>query len=167
MYTTQTRNSHLWKLWAKGLLFLSYTKNGYKFICKYPSDAKLDGHYVMKLVDNNSKDSSQITLFSVGFNYVGSNISNKLDKLNNYNKCVPFTDNHNHPIIIGREYDNHCGIRVVIGGSSNHLLFITYYRFKISLFGLSTFQFIKHDKLPTNDDIWYHCFVSKLKNRQG
>ncbi|ETO35156.1 hypothetical protein RFI_01920 [Reticulomyxa filosa] len=153
-------------------------KNEYKFICEYPSDVILMGHCVVKLADNN-KNSNQLSLLSFGgykasrhtlvMKYVSvwGNISNKLDKLNNYNQWVPFTDNHNHPIIIGRESDNHCGVRAVIGGSSNHLLFITYYRAKISLFDLNTFQFIKHDKLPTDNDIWYHCFVPKLENGQG
>ncbi|ETO01868.1 hypothetical protein RFI_35570 [Reticulomyxa filosa] len=32
---------------------------------------------------------------------------------------------------------------------------------------LNTFQFIKHDTLPTDDDIFYHCFASNLENEQG
>ncbi|ETO00417.1 hypothetical protein RFI_37030, partial [Reticulomyxa filosa] len=30
-----------------------------------------------------------------------------------------------------------------------------------------TFQFIKHDTLPTNDCIDYHCFISNSENGQG
>ncbi|ETO31626.1 hypothetical protein RFI_05494, partial [Reticulomyxa filosa] len=49
---------------------------------------------------------------------------------------------------------------------NNHLLFITYRDNNISVFDLNIFQFIKHDTLPTNNDIWFHCFVSKSENGQ-
>ncbi|ETO36002.1 hypothetical protein RFI_01059 [Reticulomyxa filosa] len=153
-------------------------KNEYKFICEYPSHVKLDGHCVVKLVDNN-KDSDQITLLSFGgeckhtlvMKYVSvwSNtldISKKSNKINNYNQWIPFTNNHNHPIIIGRDNDNYLGVRAVIGGSNNHLLFIICYPRNISIFDLNAFQFIKHDTLPANF-IRGHCFVSKSENEQG
>ncbi|ETO12236.1 hypothetical protein RFI_25138, partial [Reticulomyxa filosa] len=143
-------------------------KNEYKFICEYPSDVKLSGHCVVKLVDNNSKDRNGITLLSFGgsnkhtlvMKYVSvwSNISDKSNKLNSYNQWVPFTDKYNHPIIIGSDDGSYEGVRAVIGGINNHLLFITYYYNNISVFDLNTFQFIKHDKLPTDNWIKYHCF---------
>ncbi|ETO33606.1 hypothetical protein RFI_03496, partial [Reticulomyxa filosa] len=83
---------------------------------------------------------------------------NQLNKSNNYNEWIPFTDNHNHPIIIRRNDDYYLGARVLIGGINNHLLFITYRDNNISVFDLNTFQFIKHDQLPTNNIIKYHCF---------
>ncbi|ETO06667.1 hypothetical protein RFI_30725 [Reticulomyxa filosa] len=152
-------------------------KKGYKLICEYPSDVILDGHCVVKLVDNNnSKDNSQITLLSFGgssftkrhtfvMKYVSvwSNISNKSK---NHNKWLPFTDNHNHPIVIGEDKDDYIGVRAVIGGSNNHLLFITYRLRDINVFDLNTFQFIKHVILPTRNYIGYHCFVSNSKNGQ-
>ncbi|ETN99048.1 hypothetical protein RFI_38439 [Reticulomyxa filosa] len=94
------------------------------------------------------------------------NQSNQLNKSNNYNQWVPFTDNHNHSIIIGRD-DDYRGVRAVIGGVSNNLLFITYPSKNISVFDLNTFQFIKHDTLPTDEWILYHCFVSNSENGQG
>ncbi|ETO15679.1 WD repeat-containing protein [Reticulomyxa filosa] len=129
-------------------------KNEYKFICEYPSDVKLWGHCVVKLIDKNNKDSNQITLLSFGgseyiqrhtlvMKYVSvwSNISNKLKKSNNYNRWVPFTDNHNHPIIIGKDQDNYAGARAVIGGRNNHLLFITNQE-NISVFNLNNFNLL-------------------------
>ncbi|ETO01465.1 hypothetical protein RFI_35975, partial [Reticulomyxa filosa] len=80
-----------------------------------------------------------------------------------YPNHVPFTDNHNNPIIIGRDYDDYGGMLAVIGGSNNHLLFITYFFNNISVFNLNTFQFIKHDTLPINDCINYHCFKEAIK----
>ncbi|ETO15633.1 hypothetical protein RFI_21730 [Reticulomyxa filosa] len=163
-------------------------KNQYKFICKYPSNVTLNKHCVVKLVDNNNKESNQITLLSFGGRYKHTlvmkyasvwsnddnsnnedemNKSNKLKKSNNYNEWVPFTDNHNNPIIIGRDNDNYHEVRAVIGGSNNHLLFITYYPYNISVFDLNIFQFIKHDELPTMNSILCHCLVSKSENGQG
>ncbi|ETO33912.1 WD-40 repeat-containing protein, partial [Reticulomyxa filosa] len=150
-------------------------KNEYKFICEYPSDVKLDGHCVVKLVDNNS----QITLLSFG----GSGYTNKhtlvmkyvsvwsgenkeIEKSKIYNEWVPFTDNHNNSVIIGSNYDNYTGVRAVIGGSNNHLLFITCFPCSISVFDLNTFKFIKHDTLPTDNWIKFHCFVLKSENGQ-
>ncbi|ETO36784.1 hypothetical protein RFI_00278 [Reticulomyxa filosa] len=152
-------------------------KSEYKLICEYPSEVELAGHCVVKLMDNN-KDIDQVTLLSFGgypkhtlvMKYVSvwSNtldISNKSNQFNNYNQWVPFTDNHNHPIIIGRDQDKYLGVRAVIGGSNNSLLFITYSG-NISVFDLNTFQFIKHDTLLTSDYIDYHCFVANSENGQ-
>ncbi|ETO07591.1 hypothetical protein RFI_29802 [Reticulomyxa filosa] len=85
---------------------------------------------------NNNKDSDQITLLSFGghckhtlvmkYASVWSNISN------NYNEWISLADNHNHQIVIGRD-DDYKGIRAVIGGSNNHLLFITYVKNNISI----------------------------------
>ncbi|ETO08002.1 hypothetical protein RFI_29387 [Reticulomyxa filosa] len=128
-------------------------KNEYKFICEYPSDAQLRGYCVVKLVDNNNKDKNQITL-----------LSNKFD---NYNQWISFTDNDNHSIIIGRDNDNYIDVRALIGGSNNHLLFITYLKNKISVFNLNTFQFIKHDHLPFYMNyLPFHCFVPNSENGQ-
>ncbi|ETO36125.1 hypothetical protein RFI_00938, partial [Reticulomyxa filosa] len=156
-------------------------KNEYKFVCKYPSDVTLIGHCVVKLIDNNNKDSNQITLLSFGSDYKGknkhtlmmkyvsvwSNISKRSNKFKNCNEWIPFKGNHNHPIIIGRDSDDYLGVRALIGGIDNNLLFITYKYNNISVFDLNIFQFIKHDTLPTAKWIWYHCFVSKSENGQG
>ncbi|ETO11734.1 hypothetical protein RFI_25641 [Reticulomyxa filosa] len=159
-------------------------KNEYKFICEYPSHVNLWGHCVVKLAgnSNNNKHSNQITLLSFGGSFkhtlvmkyasVWSNISNKLKKSNNCNQWVPFTDNHNNLITIGRDnddYDDYCGVRAVIGGSNNHLLFITYFPKYISVFDLNEFKFIEYDQLPITTDnyIGYHCFVSNSENGQG
>ncbi|ETO12333.1 hypothetical protein RFI_25042 [Reticulomyxa filosa] len=148
----------------------------------------------VKLVDSNSnnyKHNNKITLLSFGgfhnhilvMKYVSvwsddnnkdgenemnkSKQSNKLNKSNNYNQWFSITDDHSNTIIIGRDH-GHCylGARALIGGINNHLLFITYEIKDISVFDLNTFQFIKHDTLPTNNSIRYHCFVSKSANGQ-
>ncbi|ETO36908.1 hypothetical protein RFI_00153 [Reticulomyxa filosa] len=154
-------------------------KNEYKIICHYPSDVQLYGHCVVKLVDNNNKDTNQITLLSFGgskharhtlvMKYVNAwsnDNDNESNILNKYNQWIPFTDNHNHPIQIGRYNDEYVGVRAVIGGRNNHLLFITYSPKNISVFDLNTFKFIKHDTLPTNNYINFHCFVSKSREQE-
>ncbi|ETO10980.1 hypothetical protein RFI_26396 [Reticulomyxa filosa] len=161
-------------------------KNQYKFICEYPSDITLDGYCVVKLTDNNNKDKNQITLLSFGgsdyqkrytlvMKYVSvwgndnNNIDdNEMNKSKDYNQWIPFTDNHNQPIIIGRNGYGFHGARAVIGGSNDHLLFITYYPYDISVFNLNTFQFIKHDFLPDIHHIraYHHCFVLVSENEQ-
>ncbi|ETO15441.1 hypothetical protein RFI_21922 [Reticulomyxa filosa] len=133
---------------------------------EYPSHVTLYGHSVIKLVDsnsNNDKHNNIITLLYFGglkkdirytlvMKYVSIwsddenenetnkskqfNQLNELNKSNNYNEWTPFTDNHNHPIIIGRDYDDYQGMRALIGGINNHLLFITYPRNNIIIFDL-------------------------------
>ncbi|ETO14651.1 hypothetical protein RFI_22716 [Reticulomyxa filosa] len=179
---------------SKGTCYSYHTiKNKYKFICTYPSDVYLEGHCVVKLVDKD-KDRNEITLLSFGGCYKHTLMmkyvsvwsdENEMNELNNYNQWIPFTDNHNNPITIGRDDDYYWGVRAVIGGRNSNLLFITYLQHNISVFDLNTFQFIKHDTLPTNninnlnifsfikrdplqtsDNIYYHCFVSKSENEQ-
>ncbi|ETO35788.1 endochitinase [Reticulomyxa filosa] len=64
---------------------------------------------VMKYVnvwsdDNNNHKNKNKTNKSKKLNEF--NQFNELNKSNNYNQWIPFTDNHNHPIIIGRERDH-------------------------------------------------------------
>ncbi|ETO06102.1 hypothetical protein RFI_31295 [Reticulomyxa filosa] len=115
---------------------------------------KNEHKFVLKLVDNNNKDDNQVTLLSFGGR-------------NKHTLMMKYVNNHNHPIIIGRnENHNYEGMRAVIGGINNNLLFITYFRKNISVFDLNKFQFIKHDYLPANNYIEYHCLVSNSENGQ-
>ncbi|ETO07497.1 hypothetical protein RFI_29895 [Reticulomyxa filosa] len=166
-------------------------KNKYKYICDYPQSIFLNGHCVMKLVDNSSyENNNEITLLSLGrycehtlvMKYIsvwnddnGDNNDNndnndndikKFKKPNNYNQWVSLVSNDNHIIRITRHEDDYQGMRAVIGGSNSHLLFITYRQNNISVYNLKTFKFIKRDILPIDDVIWYHCFVSKSENGQ-
>ncbi|ETO05287.1 WD repeat-containing protein [Reticulomyxa filosa] len=155
-------------------------KDEYKFICDYPSDVTLWGHCVVKLIDNNNKNDNEITLLSFGgkdkhtlmMKYVSvwsndnGNKTKKSKKSNNYNQWIPFPDDRDYTIRIGRDGDNYCGVRAVVGGSNNNLLFITYLRNSISIFDLNTHLFIKHDTLPTNASITSHCLILKPANEE-
>ncbi|ETO15295.1 hypothetical protein RFI_22069 [Reticulomyxa filosa] len=111
-------------------------KNEYKFICEYPRGIELDGHCVMKLVDNNS---NEITLLSFGGDYKHTLVMKYVsvwsnDNNNNDNEMDKIKGNsHNNQIEIGRSGDYYIGVRAVIGGSNNHLLFITYSRLQRKL----------------------------------
>ncbi|ETO32428.1 hypothetical protein RFI_04689 [Reticulomyxa filosa] len=159
-------------------------KNEYKFICEYPSDITLSGHCVVELIDNNN-NKNEITLLSFGGNkniirhtlvmkYVSvwsddnkMDKSKKLKKSNYYNEWTPLINDYNNPIIIGRDEDDYVGVRAVIGGSNNNLLFITYPEHNISVFDVNIFQFIKHDTIPTLFSlVSCHCFVSKSEKGQ-
>ncbi|ETO33197.1 WD-40 repeat protein [Reticulomyxa filosa] len=150
-------------------------KNEYKFICLYPYSIDLCGHCVIKLVDN--KDSNEITLLSFGgthtqvlmMKYISvwnSDNKNNVSSMR-YNQWHPFT-NLRRPIDIGNDRGEYIGARGVIAGTKNHLLFITSYPKTISVFDTCRLQFIKHDILPIDDTIRFHCFVSKptLKNNE-
>ncbi|ETO12026.1 hypothetical protein RFI_25350 [Reticulomyxa filosa] len=148
-------------------------KNQYKYICSYPSNVELRGHCVVKCVNNNNPD--EITLLSFGgqgkhkkhtlmMKYVSIWDNLEVEDKRNFNRWVPFIDSRNKQILIGRDDDNYIGARAVISGSRNHLLFITYYPNNISVYDLSTFQFVKHSTLPNRMFIGYHCFVSKTEN---
>ncbi|ETO20586.1 hypothetical protein RFI_16630, partial [Reticulomyxa filosa] len=150
-------------------------KNEYKHICSYPSDVMLRGHCLVKLV-NNSKGSDCITLLSFGrslyaeshtlmMSYVSVwDNDSKMNKSKDNNVWVPFTDNNDCLISIGRDEDDYEGVRAVVGGSNNHLLFITYEPENIDVFDLNTFQYIKRGTLPAGYSVFKHCFVLKPKD---
>ncbi|ETO01856.1 hypothetical protein RFI_35583 [Reticulomyxa filosa] len=97
------------------------------------------GHCVVK-VANNDKDVNGITLLSFGgcakrnkhtlmMKYVSvwneeENEKRMKSKKSSNFKWLPFTDNNSNPIQIGSNKNND-GTSAIIGGSDNHLLFIT------------------------------------------
>ncbi|ETO27233.1 G-protein beta WD-40 repeats containing protein [Reticulomyxa filosa] len=146
-------------------------KNQYKYICSYPANVFLFGHGVLKLANNTSPN--EITLLSFGgrckhtlvMKYVSVWDEDAIEKAKCPNEWIQFTDNQDNPICIGRNKDNYLGARAVICGSNNNLLFITYNPKNISVFDLTTFQFINHDVLQADNNwIWFHCFVSNNSN---
>ncbi|ETO23821.1 WD-40 repeat-containing protein [Reticulomyxa filosa] len=155
-------------------------KEQYKRICSYPKGMIFSGHTIVKRVD--AKNENAVTLLSFGgypkhtlvMKYASVWDTNnkptvrKIEQRKNSNQWLPLTDNLNNPIWIGRNNDNYFGMRAVIGGSNNHLLFITYRPNNIDVFNLDTLQYVKHYILPTESDlISSHCFVSKSKDQKS
>ncbi|ETO11336.1 hypothetical protein RFI_26039 [Reticulomyxa filosa] len=147
-------------------------KNQYKRICCYPQGIRLLGHSVVKLMSNDNPNA--VTLLSFGgdvkhtlvMEYVsvwdeerkGERLGSGRKK--SCNEWVPLIDTiSSNPVSIGRDEDNYDGVRAVIGGSSNHLLFITYRENNIDVFNLKTLQYVKHSTFPTVHDVCYHCLV--------
>ncbi|ETN99925.1 hypothetical protein RFI_37542, partial [Reticulomyxa filosa] len=91
---------------------------------------------------------------------------NKTEEKNAKNEWKPFTNDKMEPVSIGRNKDNFWGASTVIGGSKNHLLFITYRPRNIAVFDLHQLQCIKYDTLPSVNSAFYHCFVSKMDNEK-
>ncbi|ETO11858.1 WD-40 repeat-containing protein [Reticulomyxa filosa] len=143
-----------------------------KIICSYPDDIIIDKHCIVKLL--NTSNENEITLLSFGGNkkhtliikYISIWDEKNVNK-KNYNQWIPFIDNKNNSIILGE--DNNCdyvGARAVIGGSNNHLLFISYHPNNIDIFDLNTFQYIKHDIFSTKYSIRCHNFFLISKKNE-
>ncbi|ETO30991.1 G-protein beta WD-40 repeats containing protein [Reticulomyxa filosa] len=98
-------------------------------------------------------------------NYGKENKVSNINKTEKFNEWIQFTDNHNNPIYIGKFEEDYNGIRAIISGNAKNLLFITYPPRNINVFDLNTFQFVKQDVLPIdNEPLGYHCFVPKTEN---
>ncbi|ETO36753.1 WD-40 repeat protein [Reticulomyxa filosa] len=79
---------------------------------------------------------------------------------------VNYTYSSNDVIHIGRSEDDYYGVRALIAGSNNHLLFVVYYPGNIDVIDLNTFEYVKQTTLPIDKDnsIRYPCFVLKTEN---
>ncbi|ETO29265.1 hypothetical protein RFI_07861 [Reticulomyxa filosa] len=153
-------------------------KDQYKFICSYPKNIWLDGHCVVRRVNNNRNETILLSFggrhkhtLTMQYVSVWDDDDNKnKDKAKSgstkvYNQWIPFTDNDNKPIALDRDEKGYFGTRAVIGGSRNHLLFITYYPYFIDVFDFDKLEFVKFGVLPTdNTKIRYHCFVARTGN---
>ncbi|ETO19056.1 hypothetical protein RFI_18182 [Reticulomyxa filosa] len=143
----------------------------YKKICSYPKDVKLRGHSVVKRVNSNTNDTMLLSFggyknekkHTLTMKYVS--VWNGEKQTSNCNQWLPLMDkNEDKPIIIGGDEDDYDGMRSVIGGSNNHLLFITYRPKNIDVFNLDTFQYVNRGILPSDNWIYFHGFVSKTKS---
>ncbi|ETO14411.1 G-protein beta WD-40 repeats containing protein [Reticulomyxa filosa] len=140
-------------------------KNKYKVICSYPIEVTLSSHCVVKLRSNDN--SSDITLLSFGGEYRHTLImkyrsvwDDNKEKKEEYNEWISFLDNDYEPVYIEDHGEKYEGVRAVVGGSNNNLLFLTYPPNDIAVFNLNTFRYVKQDILPSDNWISNHCFVS-------
>ncbi|ETO01867.1 hypothetical protein RFI_35573, partial [Reticulomyxa filosa] len=109
-------------------------KNEYRLICRYPYEVILEGYCVVKRINPNNAD--DITLLCFG----GKKFSDKRTLIMQYrsvwdnidktysNEWKPLKNNFNEYVYIGRNEVDYSGARAVIGGSDNHLLFITFFQ---------------------------------------
>ncbi|ETO05513.1 hypothetical protein RFI_31882 [Reticulomyxa filosa] len=151
-------------------------KDEYKVINYYPINVGLQGHCVLEW----RKKKNGIKLLSFGghekhtlfMDYVSvwdedknkSAIKTKKTKLTN--RWLQLVDHNNNKVFIGRKKDNYDGMRAIIGGKKNNLLFITYYPNNIDVFNLNTHRYINHSNLPAGNDIHHHCFIKRKNNNR-
>ncbi|ETO02417.1 hypothetical protein RFI_35019, partial [Reticulomyxa filosa] len=129
-------------------------KKQYKYICSYPNDVQLLGHCVVQLIDSQT-NSNEIHLLSFGGqgkNKMKQTFSMKYKSVWEINT------------IIGKLEDDLIGVRGLIGGKDNDLLFITYCPENIEVIDLKTMKpltEIKNNIIPREKHrlgIEYHCF---------
>ncbi|ETO32164.1 WD repeat-containing protein [Reticulomyxa filosa] len=130
-------------------------KNEYKTIHYYPNNVELQGHCVLKWSKNKNDEHTNKSEDII-----------KIKKTRFTNKWLPLIDNNNNKVYIGRKKDNYDGMRAVIGGKKNNLLFITYYPNNIDVFNLNTYRYINHSILPTDYNIHHHCFIKNNENNE-
>ncbi|ETO20647.1 hypothetical protein RFI_16572 [Reticulomyxa filosa] len=154
-------------------------RNQYKFICSYPKNISLYGHCVVKYANNHKNSNvNEITLLSFGgtnkhtltMKYVSvwdeeKENRNGVVDTKHINEWAPLIDSKNKQVYIGGEKGLSEGLRAVIGGNNNHLLFITHLSKSIEIFDLGILQHIRHAILPIENVIMYHCFVLKPENK--
>ncbi|ETO29095.1 hypothetical protein RFI_08032, partial [Reticulomyxa filosa] len=140
-------------------------------ICDYPLNVTTVGHCVVKRIHNNNVNN--VSLLSFGgrekhtlvmrYTSVWRN-NNKMKNNIAYNQWIPLTDNFKKMVKIGRDEDNYEGVRAVISGSNNHLLFISYKPRNLDVFDLNTLQYISRNTLSIDDLLGYHCFTLMIEH---
>ncbi|ETO36325.1 hypothetical protein RFI_00737, partial [Reticulomyxa filosa] len=122
-------------------------KKQYKYICSYPNDVELRGHCVVQLI-HSQINSNEIHLLSFGGQY-----SNRMKQT--------FSMKYKS---VWEIKDDLRGLRGLIGGINNDLLFITHYPNNIEVIDLKTMKSltgIKNNIIPKEKhlfEISYHCF---------
>ncbi|ETO00351.1 hypothetical protein RFI_37096 [Reticulomyxa filosa] len=152
-------------------------KKQYKYICSYPNDIQMDGHCVVQLIHSQT-NSNEIHLLSFGGQ--GGNkmkqtfsmkyksvweISESKSEHQSFNTWI----RHNQDTNIGKLEDHLQGVRGLIGGINNDLLFITHHPKNIKVIDLKTMKAlagIKNNTIPKENDIFYHCFVPLTMNNR-
>ncbi|ETN98811.1 hypothetical protein RFI_38677, partial [Reticulomyxa filosa] len=155
-------------------------KKRYKYICSYPNDVQMDRHCVVQLIHSQT-NLNEIHLLSFGGQYRYKmketfsmkyksvwEISDSKSEHQSFNTWIK----HNPDTNIGKLEDNLCGVRGLIGGINNDLLFITYHPENIEVIDLKTMKpltGIKNNIMPNESHtfgISYHCFVPLTMNNE-
>ncbi|ETO11106.1 hypothetical protein RFI_26270, partial [Reticulomyxa filosa] len=140
--------------------------NKYKLVCQYPNEYLYDGNHILKLP--NKDDSKETILWLLGgpygrisvMNYVSVWKKRGIDKTAGYNEWNPLLNSNKEPICISKKNYNYREVRTVIGGSNNHLLFITYYK-SIDVFDLNTYKYVANVSLPIINRVNFNYFGSE------
>ncbi|ETO20341.1 Kelch motif family protein [Reticulomyxa filosa] len=149
-------------------------KNKSKFVCSLPFNVRNDEFSILKRV--NKSDPNDITLLYLGkpeneakyllqmpYKSVWDSDSDSDNEtgLLNYNKWKPVMKEEKQTLETISDDESFIGVRSLIGGSDNHLLFITYCPNNISVLDLNALQYVYQGTLPIDTKIASHCFVLK------
>ncbi|ETO03132.1 hypothetical protein RFI_34278, partial [Reticulomyxa filosa] len=163
-------------------------KKQYKYICSYPNDVQLNGHCVIQLLHPQT-NSNEIDLLSFGGQYPsqmkqtfsmkyksvwGISDHQRDSKSEHDSISRPFNTwiGYNKDTNIGKLEDDLLGVRGLIGGMNNDLLFITHYPKDIEVIDLKTMKpliGVKNNIIPKEGHrfgIKYHCFVPLIINNE-
>ncbi|ETO02302.1 hypothetical protein RFI_35133 [Reticulomyxa filosa] len=163
-------------------------KKHYKYICSYPNDVKFNGHCVLQWKHSQTeankihllsfggqgKDKMKQT-FSMTYQSVWDNNSYQSDVKSEPGSVVQTPNvwnRHEQDSKIGTIEDNLEGMRGLIGGKNNDLLFITHNPQNIEVIDLKIMKSltgIRNNIMPIKKHeygIGYHCFVPLTMNNE-
>ncbi|ETO35886.1 hypothetical protein RFI_01175 [Reticulomyxa filosa] len=136
-------------------------KKQYEYICSYPSGVELKGHCVLQL-SHQGDNPDEIHLYPLE-DKMQANIWSHTQKaepsLNSWTLVAKSQ--------IGELSDNLEGVRGVIGGMNNDLLFITHFPKNIRVIDLKTMKPLKgvtNSIIPNKENESEHCFVPLTMN---
>ncbi|ETO02064.1 hypothetical protein RFI_35372 [Reticulomyxa filosa] len=142
------------------------TKRQYKYICSYPENIELKGHCVVQLVH---LQTSPNELHLLSFGGQGANINkatfsmeyksvwenNEVKSDSNSNTWIKQDNVHT----IGEPKDDLEGVRALIGGSKNNLLFMIYSRKNIKVIDLINWKTVLKCKVQLKDRTYLFCYT--------
>ncbi|ETO24301.1 hypothetical protein RFI_12854, partial [Reticulomyxa filosa] len=152
----------------------------YKKICHYPEGVKLFGHMVvaygeggekvngkesLKLLSLGGGDSFALGYHTLQMTYVSVWDNEEANK--NYEGVNEWKALPNNQIFGKKNRDNLEGVRGVIGGEHNDLLFLTHRAKQIDVINLKSFEYVESPKnsyLPISSGfLCYHAFIAIRK----
>ncbi|ETO17038.1 hypothetical protein RFI_20295, partial [Reticulomyxa filosa] len=155
-------------------------KKQYKYICSYPSDVQMEVHCVVQLI-HSQDNSNEIYLLSFGGQgkYIMKQTFSmkyksvwEISEHDSISQSFNTWIRHNQDTSIGKLEDDLEGVRGLIGGINNDLLFITHFPKNIQVIDLKTMKplnGIKNNIIPKEDhkfEIFSHCFVPLTMNNE-
>ncbi|ETO08836.1 hypothetical protein RFI_28551 [Reticulomyxa filosa] len=114
-------------------------------ICQLPIEYLREGSHILKLP--NKDDSKETILLLFGGAYGRISVMNYTT---GYNEWNPLINSNKEPTCITKKHPYYRGLRTVIGGSNNNLLFIIYYK-AIDVFDLNIYEYVANASLPIID----------------
>ncbi|ETO11881.1 hypothetical protein RFI_25495, partial [Reticulomyxa filosa] len=135
--------------------------NQYRFLSSFPSNYTTWGYCVVKIPKANDQKDTTLWIFG-GYDGKVSIIkyASVWKKKAGIQWLSQVNSTNTKPIYIQCNQRDYCGVRAVVGGRNNNLLFVTYSK-SIDVFNMSTCKYVSKFSLPIVDTLNYHCLVLK------